>query len=84
MKRINMDPNVPISKPLPKSDTYREEEKKDDIKNISGIAPAKRINLSFGTVNLPSPSRAINQKKTERVVPTESRNPLLASSVTGT
>ena len=79
-----MDPKVPISKPLPKSDTYRDDEKKDAIKNINGIIPTKRINLSRGIVNLPSPSRAINQKKTDKVVPTDRRKPLLASKVTGT
>ena len=63
---------------------YREDEKKEEIKNIRGMTPAKRINLSFGITNLPSPSLEINQKKTDRVVPTESKNPLLASSVTGT
>ena len=81
---MSIDPNVPISKPLPNKETYIEEEKNEDIKNTSGITAAANINLSFGKTNFPSPSLAINQKKTESVVPIESRNPLLASRVTGT
>ena len=78
-----MDPNVPISKPLPKSETYRDEEKNDEIKNTKGIAIANKINLSLGITNLPSPNLEINQKNKESVAPTDKRNPLLASSVTG-
>ena len=61
---------------------YSDEEKKDEIKKMIGIANAKRINLSFGMTNLPSPNLEINQKNSERVAPMEIRNPLLASSVT--
>ena len=83
MKRTSIDPNVPTSKPLPKSDTYKEEEKNEEIKKTSGIAPAIKSNLSFGTTNLPSPNLEINQKNRDKVTPTDNRNPLLASSVTG-
>jgi hypothetical protein len=83
MKRISIDPNVPISNPLPKSETYRDEEKNEEIRNTKGIIPANRINFSLGKTNLPSPSREISQKKRESVTPTDKRNPLLASSVTG-
>jgi hypothetical protein len=78
-----MEPNVPISKPLPNSDIYIEEEKKDAIKKTRGIAAANKINLSFGTTNFPSPSLEISQKNRERVAPTDNKNPLLASKVTG-
>lgn len=39
--------------------------------------------LSFGILILPSKSLAISQNKVERITPTEIRNPLLASRVTG-
>jgi len=78
-----MEPKVPISKPLPKSETWKEEEKNDEIKKTTGIANAKSTNLSFGITNFPSPSLEINQKNKESVAPTERRNPLHASSVTG-
>ena len=80
---MSIEPNVPISKPLPKSDTYSEEEKNDEIKKTKGIAIANSNNLSFGITNFPSPSLDINQKKIERVTPIEIKNPLLASKVTG-
>jgi hypothetical protein len=83
IKRISIEPNVPISKPLPKSDTYKEEEKSEAIKKTKEITPPNRINLSFGIKNLPSPNLDINQKKRARVAPIDMRNPLLASSVTG-
>jgi hypothetical protein len=82
--RTSIDPNVPISKPLPNNDTYRDEEKNEAIKKTSGIAPAKSMSLSLGKVNFPSPNLAMSQKNIERVVPTERRKPLLASRVTGT
>ena len=75
-----MEPNVPISKPLPKRETYREDEKNDEIKNTNGIAPVNKINLSLGTTNLPSPSLEINQKNKESVAPIDKINPLVASS----
>jgi hypothetical protein len=83
MKSTNIEPKVPISKPLPKIETYKDEEKKDEIKKTKGIAIPNRINLSLGIKNLPSPSLEINQKNSERVAPTDKRNPLLASRVTG-
>jgi hypothetical protein len=83
MKRTSIDPNVPISKPLPNKETYKDEEKNDEIKNTTGIAKATNRILSFGTTNLPSPSLEISQKKTDSVAPTDNKNPLLASSVTG-
>jgi len=63
---------------------YLEEEKKDESKNTTGIAAPAINSLSFGKENLPSPSLAISQKNRARVAPTEIRNPLLASRVTGT
>ena len=70
---INIEPKVPISKPLPKRDISKAEENKDAIKKTTGIIAAERISLSLGTVNLPSPSLAINQKNTASVVPIESK-----------
>lgn len=84
MNKTSIDPKVPISKPLPKSDTYKDDEKNDEIRKTRGIRPANRIILSLGTENLPSPSRAISQKNKASVMPIEMRNPLLASRVTGT
>ena len=83
IKSIRIEPKVPSSKPLPKREMYKDGEKNDEIKNTSGIAPANNIKRSLGNTNLPSPSLAISQKKIERVVPIESKNPLLASRVTG-
>lgn len=84
IKSTSIDPNVPTSNPLPKSETYSDEEKNDEIRKTNGIAPANKINLSLGKINLPSPSRETNQKKRESVAPIERRNPLLASRVTET
>jgi hypothetical protein len=84
INRTSIEPKVPSSNPLPNRDTYLEEEKKDESKNTTGIAAPATISLSFGKENLPSPSLAINQKNRASVAPTEIRNPLLASSVTGT
>ena len=81
---MSIEPNVPISKPLPNNETYRDDEKSDAIRKTNGINPANRINLSLGTTNFPSPSRAMSQKNSASVTPTETKNPLLASSVTGT
>lgn len=83
-KRTSIEPNVPISKPLPKSEEYTEEEKKEATRKTNGIKPANKISLSFGKTNLPSPSLAISQKNNESIIPTDKKNPLLASSVTGT
>ncbi len=80
---MRMEPNVPISKPFPNKETYKDEEKKEDNKNTRGINPAARINLSLGNINFPSPNLAINQKNTESVVPTDNKKPLLAANVTG-
>jgi len=84
MNRTSIEPKVPISKPLPNSDTYRDEEKNEEIKKTNGIAIPNIINLSFGIKNFPSPSLEISQKNNESVAPTDNKNPLLASSVTGT
>ena len=84
MKRTSIEPNVPNSKPLPKKETYLDEEKNDANKNTTGIAAAARIILSFGIENLPSPSLAMSQKKRAKVAPVDIRKPLLASNVTGT
>lgn len=81
--KISIDPNVPISKPLPKSEIYLDEEKSDAHKKTIGINAPNKIILSFGIENFPSPKRAMSQKNTARVIPTDTKNPLLASSVTG-
>lgn len=60
-----------------------DEEKKDETRKTKGISPASKIKRSFGRENLPSPRRAINQKNKDRVAPMDSKNPLLASNVTG-
>jgi hypothetical protein len=78
-----MDPKVPISNPLPKRETWKEDEKNDEKRKTAGIAKANKTNLSLGITNFPSPSLDTNQKNSERVTPTDNRNPLLASSVTG-
>ena len=80
---MSIVPKVPTSNPLPNNEIYKEEEKNDAIKNETGIIAPKRSTLSFGTENFPSPRRAISQKNTDKVMPTEIRNPLLASKLTG-
>jgi len=78
-----MEPKVPTSKPVPKRELYKDEEKNEAIKKIIGIIAPNIINLSFGIRNFPSPSRAINQKNKDKVEPIETKKPLLASSVIG-
>lgn len=77
-----MELNVPTSKPLPKKDNDGDKEKKDEIKNITGISKAKNIILSFGMENLPSIRQAINQKNRDIITPIETKNPLLTSRPT--
>ena len=83
MNSTSIEPKVPSSNPLPKSDMYRDEEKKDDSKKTTGIDKPINISLSLGIENLPSPSLAMSQKNKARVIPTDIRKPLLASKVTG-
>jgi hypothetical protein len=65
--RMNIEPNVPTSKPCPKKERYLEVEKKEEMKKTTGIKRAKTI----------------SQKNMESVIPTESRNPLPVSRETG-
>lgn len=83
MNKINIDPNVPVSKPLPKSELYIDEEKKEEIKKTRGMSPANNINLSLGITNLPSPSLETSQKNRDKVTPIDSKNPFPASRVIG-
>ncbi len=62
---------------------YNDEEKKEEIRKTRGINSANKINLSLGITNLPSPNLETNQKNNDRVAPIDSKNPLLASRVTG-
>jgi hypothetical protein len=83
MNIVSIEPKVPISKPLPNKEIYNDEENRDATKKTNGMTPAKRINLSRGIVNFPSPNLATSQKNRDIVNPTDIRKPLLASRVTG-
>jgi len=78
-----MEPKVPTSNPVPKIELYKEDEKKDEIRNITGITAPIIIKRSLGILILPSPNLAINQKESESVAPIEIKKALLASVVTG-
>ena len=81
---MRIDPKVPTSKPLPNKDKYKDEEKNDEIRKTNGIIPANKNILSLDITNFPSPKRDINQKNIDKVIPINTRKPLLADKLMGT
>ena len=79
-----MEPNVPISKPLPHNDTYREDEKSADSRNTIGIVAAYMSKRSIGIRYVPDFTEATSQKSSASIAPRETKNPLLTVKETGT